>query len=723
MDPFGLEQTFHALVHSLPIYASKRLRIHRICDFLEPFVSSRDRLRLEAYGPELLQELFRNLPLLEAEGTSTAFFERIVSILDGVEAVSPDLFRESNSRQIRDLASSLKDRSTRFIAERRANGYLDHPALVPKHSSSAWIPMIVAEPLLTQHFPEFALLRELTIELSPRKSDDNKDVIFLDQSADPDGRHREVISQSLRVARGLIERQSGRKPAGQYNVHCRFDEPNTVVGESMGLGAAAASFCELLRVSGSRQQISLSSGVAFTGTLSDDGSIEPVDEGGLRLKIETCIYSHLSFIVIPRCQIKIAEEFLSGPSYTSISGALPILIGIDRLEEVFYDRRISIVVQIPSYRLAVRNVWRQRRPLAAALILLLAGLLAYQIFGPFDRNPQFAEFADKWLIVRNKYHAVLARFDVGRDIVNTLVDPPQESIPRHGCQFYDVDGDGTNEMFFRSAADGNPTDEKLVCRSIRNGGINWEKSIRRKLSFPRKPDIESEAFSIPAFLVGKFDGDGRPEVILIANHTFFPSLIVKLDARTGEELGEYLHIGQLGDLNSADLDGDGVPEIIACGVNNAFRKAAIVVLDARTMGGCSPTRGDYFPDPYIPGKEKGYILVPRTIAGEAVGVLSANNGARSVEIDSQGSRIVIRIVDFSVDLPQFGITSRADLIYYFDFKMHLIRVGTTSQYDLMAERMVQQGWLKQVPDKAYFDSYRGSIERWDGIRFVQNTSN
>ncbi len=698
------------------------MRILRICEFLEPFVVARNTTGLEAYGPELLQELMRNLPLLDPEGTSPPLFDRIMALLAGIQSISRDVFQRNECGQMRDITSSLRDRSLRYAVERPGDGLLEYPALAPKSSSSAWVPMLETEPLLTQRPPQFALLREFTIELSPRDSASNEDMIFLDQSTDPDGRHRDVIAHALTVARRLFEKHTGQSAGTSFNVHCRFNEPGIVIGESMGLAAAAATFCELLRVSQSRQQVTLSSRVAFTGTLSEDGTAMPVDEVGLRLKLEACIYSHVSHVVLPKSQLTVAEALFSHPTYASIRGALPILIAIERLEEVFYDRRISNVIRVPLYRVLAKNVWRFRRSVAVALILLLGAMLAYEILGPFDKNPQFGEFKDKWLIVNNRHHEELAQFDVGGEIVKAANDPAAADVRRGACQFYDVDGDGTNEVFFRSGKGGDRISAMIVCRSIKKSGVQWQKSITRKLSFPHKPDVESEDFSVTTFLVGEFDGDGRPEVILVANHTFFPSLIVKLDARTGDELCEYLHIGQLGGLNAADLDGDGVPEIIACGVNNAYRKAAVVVLDARTMEGCSPTRGDYFPEPYVPAREKAYILIPRTIAGEAVGALTANNGASSVQIDGQSKKIVIQILDFNLDLPQFSITPNADLFYYFDYALRPIRVGTSNHYDLMVERMVRLGWLKKAPDKAYFDEYLKTIEYWDGQKFVASVA-
>ena len=100
--------------------------------------------------------------------------------------------------------------------------------------------------------------------------------------------------------------------------------------------------------------------------------------------------------------------------------------------------------------------------------------------------------------------------------------------------------------------------------------------------------------------------------------------------------------------------------------------------------------------------------------------LSSNNGALTVDVDMKGRKIIVGVTDFVAPFPQFGTTIPAALIYYFDFSLHPLRVGTSTHYDLMAEWMVTNGWLEKAPDKTYFDEYLKSIERWDGTRFVDN---
>jgi hypothetical protein len=68
---FAREQAFQTLLQSLPFQVSSRMRVLRIFEFLEPLILAGDRSSLNAYAPEILQELVRNFPTLQAEGTPT----------------------------------------------------------------------------------------------------------------------------------------------------------------------------------------------------------------------------------------------------------------------------------------------------------------------------------------------------------------------------------------------------------------------------------------------------------------------------------------------------------------------------------------------------------------------------------------------------------------------------------------------------------------------------
>ena len=718
MNPILLEESFQSLLRSLKYCASRRNRLLLICEFFESLQAAEDPAAISAYAPELLQELISILPGIRPECTPPWLFERASAMVVISSSHNRRCLEPEEWDKVQRTLASLRHQAAGFASERGEDGVLTPTEREEDRPGFICVPMVETEPVFSGLESIFGCLCRFEVEMAPRYSDSGEVNLFIDQVADPDGKQHQTIRKALVASGHLFQKLTGVAFSGGYNIHCRFDIPNIVYGDSIGLAAAAILLCELLRVSGNRNQASINHHAAFTGSISEDGQVLPVDSFGLQKKLEACFYSPISFVVLPKSQLEDARSIVRQLVDQTPRAIPPTLVGVEGLAEVFYDRRLTIIRKIPGYKTAARRIWKLRRPIAGTLIVVLTAVLLSEMLGPFDKNPVTTEFRDHWLLVKNQYGTKLAQYEVGSDIAEDAVSREHSGFPIGGVCLYDVNGDGENEVLYRTRRDKDMGSERIVCASVSKNRVIWEKQIRKKLFFPGKPEIQSEAFSLPVFIVGDFERNNTPTVILLANHTFFPSLIVKLDARSGNELDSYLHIGQLADLRIADFDSTVCPKIVACGVNNAFKKGIVVVLDPRKLSGCSPTRGDYVPEPYVRASEDHYILIPRTVAAEAMGELTANNGVNAIRIDRVQRVIEARDVDFRVDLPKFGLSAPAELLMYFDQEMHPLRVGTTTDFDLTVRRIVQLGWLRAVPDKTYFDDFLKRVEYWNGIQFV-----
>ena len=214
--------------------------------------------------------------------------------------------------------------------------------------------------------------------------------------------------------------------------------------------------------------------------------------------------------------------------------------------------------------------------------------------------------------------------------------------------------------------------------------------------------------------VGDFDADGKPEVFVQANHDYFPSLVLKLNAIDGVELGHYVHIGALLQMKFADLDGDGISEIVLCGVNNAYRQACLVVLDSRFIGGHSPLKGDYELAGYPPGLERAYVLIPKTVVGKVFQYETKFNTARWLVIEKDSRRFHVVIREEFVEKTTFYNLDGVELSYYFNFGLAPESIGTTDVYDLMAEKLFADGRIPTLPNYEYFESHKKTLLYWDG---------
>jgi hypothetical protein len=110
-------------------------------------------------------------------------------------------------------------------------------------------------------------------------------------------------------------------------------------------------------------------------------------------------------------------------------------------------------------------------------------------------------------------------------------------------------------------------------------------------------------------------GDCRIAVVS-AHHWSFACQVAVVDGRTGKVMSEYWHRGHLKHLAVADIDGDGNPEILLGGVNDApeYKQATVLIFDGRNIRGvCRNPGGQPYFSGMPAGTEKSRIFFPRTV--------------------------------------------------------------------------------------------------------------
>jgi DNA-binding winged helix-turn-helix (wHTH) protein len=180
------------------------------------------------------------------------------------------------------------------------------------------------------------------------------------------------------------------------------------------------------------------------------------------------------------------------------------------------------------------------------------------------------------------------------------------------CVFIDLDRDGVWETLFIYYSDNQADRGKLVCFTG-TGKIRWEFFTKRKVV-----DAQSREWAPPyipcdfAIIISK---SGSARVVFTSVHYWsFPSHTVVLDS-AGKLLGEFWHRGHLNCMASADLRGDGFPQLLLGGVNDApeYRQATLLVFDPEKLAGssCSPAGETYFQN-LGPGTQTAEMFFPRT---------------------------------------------------------------------------------------------------------------
>lgn len=175
---------------------------------------------------------------------------------------------------------------------------------------------------------------------------------------------------------------------------------------------------------------------------------------------------------------------------------------------------------------------------------------------------------------------------------------------------HDLDGDGRSEVLF-SLKTRSQINEGLLIVFDDKGRERWRFTAGAAITFGGQPfPFEYRIFG---FDVDDYDGDGRPEVLVLSFQKLdWPCQVVLLDA-DGRLKGEYWNAGYIMDANLGDVDLDGRKELILSGVNNEYARGCLAVFKPGQLQGLSPQISEEFRSPQLgPGKQSAYIIFPRS---------------------------------------------------------------------------------------------------------------
>jgi len=764
-DPIAIERCFQNLLSFLayPVSARQRLNeVNKFLDWLGDDLAAHESYVLElaqqwpdlvdalngaGCSPESLQAFWEKLRRLHAELPALASINGLDEAIKKLQNLVACLHAYAG-----DIATCLAFLDARFAANppdwlaELSNGHPIHPrALMQQVREQAqshkeeitdildwmiaqWSPAFKADgestvvPVIERSLVGATGdageggLRRLTMKIlgTSREGRDEIDtdvrVIGAPQAA------ANVIQVPIMAARRLLLESHLKGAQKFFTGKIAFEAaPVLHEGNSANLAIAALFYCAVLRHTDQRLQYRLAVHVAMTGDLNEKGEILPVDQVTLGVKVKAAFFSWVECLVVPRSQLGEAETTIQELRKRYPHRHLTI-IGAGHLQEIFYDRRLTMRQRAGIAKHLARKAWRQKFTVGGlaviALLLLIIGKLLY---GPIDMNPVAAEFVEESLLVKNKYGDILDEIYIGVPTVISVTATRLHPGPQI-VAFYDLDGDGCNEIIWgQGAIDQNKHSSFVYCKSLRKDSLFWSVPLRRTLDFPRNPDVTSDYFFPYNILAGDLDADGEPEVYVNALHNFFPAMVLKLEAKTGQELGHYIHLGHLNAMRGFDLNQDGITEILLGGTNNAYNQACLVVLDPRFLQGHSPTTGDYVLDGYTIGLERTYLLIPSTIVGEALQGIQKRNLAQSIQI--QGSTFFVDLLDvtpISDEKKSCFEVDQANLLAYFDFDLSIKNFGTADNYDLMARQLFRDRKISRLPDYAYFESFKKEIRYWDG---------
>jgi hypothetical protein len=229
------------------------------------------------------------------------------------------------------------------------------------------------------------------------------------------------------------------------------------------------------------------------------------------------------------------------------------------------------------------------------------------------------------------------------------------------------------------------------------GRLLWQFQAGRQMKFGAK--TYSGDYRIQGLLANDLDGDGCLEIIVVAVHRpSWPCQLALLDGR-GNLKGEYWNAGYFNDVALADLNGDGLKEIIAGGNNNEYGLGCLAVLDPHSISGGSPQEQPEFRCPELqPGSELSYVLLPRT----------------DVDLAEKYPVDAVVTLDILDNQRIQAKTSLTDIYYQFDFSFLEKDVILSHGFLLAHEKARLEGRIGSVLNGEYERSLTRGIRFWDG---------
>lgn len=409
---------------------------------------------------------------------------------------------------------------------------------------------------------------------------------------------------------------------------------------------------------------------------------------------------------------QLAEELLRPPARK----LLPSDALIERYGEVLEQNKQTLARRFYSYV----QIYPMRSAgfataLAAALVLTFLSMRPTR-----DINPSFARIQNTVLYVYNKTGDVLWT----RTALGVEDQPSNGSInvvgsPR-SLNLFDIDGDGTNEvLIFGKSLERHSSPENIsfardsIYCFNNDGGLRWQTGCGDFAQFGKEISPQQGYWQVHTIFIVKNDKTSQPQLFAIAGIApYWPNKLFELDAKNGKELQAYWHAGGLNVVMSQELDVKGRQEILLGGINNAFRRAMITVLDPFDIRGYGPTSEEWKPTNISPGREKYYVLLPWTDLGQVASGTSYN-------AVSSLQRINEKTFQVSAD-ETIASGNGSTIVYALGQDLAVKSIVAGDNFLVSHERLVKQGKLKSKIGDAYYRELKDSFRYWDGEKFVNH---
>jgi hypothetical protein len=349
-----------------------------------------------------------------------------------------------------------------------------------------------------------------------------------------------------------------------------------------------------------------------------------------------------------------------------------------------------------------------------ALAALAVLFLMFRTSTVKDLNPSYQRIKGQVLYIFNKSGEVLWTRPADGFADDSSQYTPKRSDEFEGpAEVLDIDGDSKNEVLFHGYKQSALSDDTLWCFNA-DGTIRWKHGMGEAVNFggvnfSRLPDWE-----VGRSIAIRRSRGARTQLFMWGSFApYWPTKLAELDPLTGRELQSYWNRGGLSTTVEADIDGDGIRELVCGGTNDHFNSACVIVFDPANVRGAGTSEPEILSAGLGRGSEKYYLLLPRTSFGEALSPTEYN--FVSVLQVSEHGNITLQ----TDETPGSDIDHPPGIVYSFDREMRPTFVLGNDYFLTEYERAWQKGLVHEKLSASYYENLKNSIRYWDGEKFVK----
>ncbi|MEP1306415.1 MAG: hypothetical protein ABJK11_08295 [Balneola sp.] len=711
-EPFHVEQKFNETVRMIQSSPSERIQITSIEYFIDEVWEY--RLQVSSYLEQLLQYLPDvSNPLLLA-GIHP---HRFSTFITHIETIVEELNDSSAELKLREYKQSLLLLKS-WMGEKESGttemltGY--HGKQKPEYKPGEVLIPVVEEFKGTEQHSGIGRLRKLRVDINGENKKGGSELTpaFGVIGKDSGSFLKGVVSSAEKL---LSASKKGKYRNWKATAHLSMSHA-WHAGRSANLALAAAFYCEMLKAEEMAEFFRMNPAVCISGDVDEYGNVLPVEGESLELKTEAAFFSWVQILVVPTAQLQEVQNIVDTLRQDFPNRELP-LFGVSKIEELFYDRRLTIHEKTDAIVHNFRKVWKRKFSVAGVItVLVLLGVIARLVYGPVDRNPTYVTYEGEFAQIRNETGAILESINVGEKYVEYYQNNSKEEISDH-IKLIDINKDGINEIIEnKTTVEHKNNKENFLIRSL-DGDTLFNSSFKLDVPFDRHPYVKEDLFNVRRFLITDINNDGTQELLMVLTlSAYFTNIFAVVDMDTGEINSMYVNAGYIRDLEIMDLDGDGYEEILLATEFKGFREKGLIILDSRFIEGKGILGERYQKSDMDKAIEKAAIFIPQTIVGKVLSKDDYKNGFEKGFPDYIGN---ISDEFFTFFIKDWHETrgEGAGILFEFYKNLAIRSIVSKDNYDIEAKELYDTGVIDFEADGLFLDTYRDSLLYWNGTEF------